>query len=124
MAESARAKNFKRRSRLLDFFIVLLCLSGAAASIYLFLADFFMTLNSGVRQAGTVSIKENTVQRRLADRNIWDRLYNNSPVYDGDLIRIAKVSSATLSLGDNSVELGENTLIRVHITDDASQIAF
>jgi len=63
-------------------------------------------------------IKKNTVQRRLGDRVIWDRLNNESPVYVGDLIHVAEVSAATLYIKGNSIELDENTLIRIVLSPD------
>jgi len=105
----------KKTSRTpLDVFIIILCLSGAAVSIYLFYQDLYSTFRfSTVLPAGTVTVKFNTVQRRFSDRLVWDRLTGNSPVYEGDIIRVAKQSGATLDIDDNEIELGENTLIRI-----------
>jgi hypothetical protein len=103
-----------RRFRLADFLIVLLCLSGAAFLVNLFRLDLFSTLDSmNERPVGTIIVKNNVVQRRMANRVLWDRLAVDSPAYMGDLIRTADISSATLHIDGSSLELGEKTLIRI-----------
>jgi len=104
----------KGKNTVLDIFVTMLCLAGIVFSLYLFQKDLFMSLRSlNNTPAGTVRVKYNTVQRRIQDRMVWDRLFNESPVYNGDLIRIARLSGATLKIDENQIELGENTLIRI-----------
>ena len=108
-----------------DVFVVIICISGIAYSLYLFQQDLFMSLRSlNTAPAGTVSVKYNTVQRRIQDRMIWDRLFNESPVYNGDLIRVSRLSGATLNINENHIELGENTLIRIQNDAGPLQIDF
>jgi len=112
---------YKKRNgfRFLDLFIIVFFLSIAAVSLYLFRMDLLNTFRlQGVEPAGTVIIKKNTVQRRLDDRVIWDRLNRESPVYVGDLIRVAEISAATLNIKDNFIDLDENTLIRIELSPD------
>jgi len=121
MGGKKRSDSDKKSGRVLDFFVVFFCLSGAVVSLYLFQDELFRTVRSmSIQPVGTVAEKYNTVQRRLADRVVWDRLFAESPVYHGDLIRIAKHSGAILNIDGNSIELGENTLI--HIQKDASPL--
>jgi len=109
----------------LDFFVVLFCLCGAGASLYLFQSDLFSTMRSfSALPTGIVSVKYNTVQRRFKDRMIWDRLSNESPVYNGDMIRVARLSGAVITIDNNSIELGENTLIRIQKDGETSNIDF
>jgi len=77
---------------------------------------------NNVEPVGTVIVKRNTVQRRLSDRIIWDRLINESPVYIGDLIRVAEISAATIIINDNSLEIAENTLIRITRSADGDGV--
>jgi hypothetical protein len=113
MAGKTRYKS-KSGFRFLDFFIIVFFLSITAVSLYLFRLDILNTFNlQNVEPVGNVIIKKNTVQRRLGDRVVWDRLANESPVYVGDLIRAAEVSSATIYIQDNGLDLDENTLIRI-----------
>jgi len=115
----------KTSNRALDVFVVLFCLCGAAASLYYFYLDIYATFRSlNIVPAGTVTVKYNTVQRRLADRAVWDRLFEQSAVYSGDLVRIARLSGATLNIDENSIELGENTLIRIQKDEGPLQIEF
>jgi len=112
---------YKKRSdfRFFDLFIIVFFLFIAVVSLYLFRQDLLNTFRlQNVEPAGTVVIKKNTVQRRLGDRVIWDRLNNESPVYVGDLIRVADISAATLYIKGNSIELDENTLIRIVLSPD------
>ncbi|MCL2762924.1 MAG: hypothetical protein FWD36_06955 [Treponema sp.] len=107
---AAKSKSF----RLADYLIVALCLSGAAGCITLFVRDLYKTYNVVNRPpVGSVVVKFNTVQRRLDDRLVYDRLVNRSPVYDGDLIRVADRSGAELEIDNNYLDLKENTLIRI-----------
>ena len=99
---------------LADIFVILICLFTAAASIHLFRLDLMRTIDSFDEEpAGTIIIRNNVVQRRHADRVLWDRIFVDSPVYTGDLIRVADLSAATVYLDDNQLNLNENTLIRI-----------
>jgi len=125
MSDIERKDKGNKSSGVLDFFVVLFCLCGAGASLYMFQDDLFSTMRSYINlPAGTVEIKYNTVQRHFKDRMIWDRLNNESPVYDGDTIRVARLSGAVLTIDNNSVELGENTLIRIQKDSGAANIDF
>ncbi len=91
--ESKKKSNGK--FRLIDFLVIILCLSGAVYSVNLFWADLFQTLNGQNKTPiGSVSIKRNIVQRRMSDRVIWDRLIKESPVYSNDMIRVGDNSEA------------------------------
>jgi LysM repeat protein len=102
-----------------DIFVVVFFLSAAVFSLYLFRADLMQTLEARDEEpAGTIVIRHNVVQRRYADRVLWDRLFVDSPVYSGDLIRAADISEATIYIADNQIDLNENTLIRIQYSPD------
>ena len=110
IGKSERRKYF----RPLDLFVTIFFLAIAIIGVELFRRDLMQTFSlQNVEPVGTIVIKRNIVQRRLSDRVVWDRLANESPVYMGDLIRIAEVSSATLYVDANSIDIDENTLIRI-----------
>ena len=110
MGDKERVKNF----RVVDLFVVVFFLTTAAVSIYLFRLDLFSTLEARDEEpAGIIIIRNNVVQRRYADRTIWDRLVVDSPVYSGDLIRAADLSDATIYIDENQIGVNENTLIRI-----------
>jgi len=99
---------------LIDALVVLFFLSTAAVSMYLFRADLLQTIEARDEDpAGTIIIRNNIVQRRYEDRVIWERLFVDSPVYSGDLIRAADLSDATIHLDENQISVSENTLIRI-----------
>jgi hypothetical protein len=113
----------KKAFRFIDFLIIVFFLSITVVSLYLFRLDLLNTFKlQNVEPAGTVIVKKNTVQRRLGDRVIWDRLNNESPVYPGDLIRVSDVSAATLYIKGNSIELDENTIIRIVLSPDGEGV--
>jgi hypothetical protein len=113
--------NNNRRFHFIDFVIVVLCLSITAYSINLFRLDLFQTIHlQNVQPVGTIIIKDNIVQRRVADRVLWDRLAIESPVYMGDLIRTAEFSATTIAMEGHQIDLGENTLIRIQPVADGS----
>jgi len=114
-----KGKKFSEYFRPLDLVIIVLFLLIAVIGIDMFRYDFLRTINlKNIEPVGTVVIKKNTVQRRISDRVLWDRLANESPVYLGDIIRVANVSAATLIIEDNSIDLDENTLIRINHSSD------
>jgi hypothetical protein len=115
-------KKSDKKFRLVDLLVILLCLLGAAFCIKLFWVDLFQTINGQNKiPIGIVSIKKNTVQRRVADRVLWDRLIKESPVYSGDLIRVADNSEADLIVGGNSIALNENTLVRLRYNKETGE---
>ena len=108
-----------------DFFVVIFCLCGAAVCLYLFQHDLFQTLRSlDASPVGTITVKYNSVQRLFKGRNIWDRLSNDSPVYDGDTILAAHLSSAVINIDNNYIELGENTMIQILKDEGPPNIKF
>jgi hypothetical protein len=119
MSENTRAN--KNHLRLADIVIIILCLSIMAYSLYLFRNDLYQTIRlQNVQPVGTITIKSNVVQRRIADRVLWDRLRVESPVYLGDIIRVAELSAATLNIEDQQIDIEENTLIRIQLSPDGS----
>jgi len=115
-------KKSKNKFRLVDFLVILLCLSGTLYSVNLFWSDLFQTLNGQNKTPiGTVSVKKNIVQRRMSDRVIWDRLIRESPVYSNDLIRVGDNSEIDLHVGGNSININENTLLRLYYDNETGE---
>ena len=112
----------KRNTRLTakDVIVTLLCLAGVGAAVFLFYKDINMTLsNENSEPIGEIHFKENTVQRRLQGRNLWERLKVSSPIYDGDRIRTGDLSEATAKFkSGNEIEIHENTLIQIDFKKD------
>ena len=98
-----------------DIIVILICLFGICLSIILFWTDFTRTLAKiSEKPVGTVSYKYKAAQRKFIDRVLWDRLRQESPVYNGDVIRTADLSEARVTFLDGqAVELFENTLAQI-----------
>ena len=106
-----------------DFIVTIIFLAIAAFAVYLFRQDLMRTIDMrDTEPIGHIVIRRNTVQRRLADRVLWDRLAMDSPVYPGDLIRVAELSSATLYAEGSSIDINENTLIRITKAADGESL--
>lgn len=105
------------QSRIEDVLVVLICLVGIGISLRAFITELnavLVKLNES--PVATITFKYRTAQRRTLDRILWDRLRQESPVYNGDTIRTAERSEATLHFSDgSSVGLTENTMIQVYV---------
>jgi hypothetical protein len=116
----------KTRSRLsnsllLPFLItIFICLIGASTNSWLFYKSFFRALTKQNEQPiATITFKYKTAQRKILDRVVWDRLRQESPVYNGDTIHTAALSEATIWFNDGNVmDLMENTMAQVFLTED------
>jgi len=113
----------ERRSRIADALVVIFCVSGAVFSLNLFRLDLFQSIASqNKKPMGAVTVKNNNVQRRFSDRVLWSRLTVDSPVYLGDLIRVAEYSAATLNINDGIIDINENSLIRIRTSGGEDRI--
>ena len=101
---------------------VITCLFGAAISYTLFHTSFFRALSKlDESPIATITFKYKTAERKFLDRVVWDRLRQNSPVYNGDTIHTAELSEATVWFEDGtSLELFENTMAQVFLHDNGS----
>jgi len=113
-----------RRKWFADVLVIVFCVSGAAFSLNLFRLDLFQSIASqNKKPMGSVTVKYNNVQRRFSDRVLWSRLTVDSPVYSGDLIRVAGYSAATLDINDGIIDINENSLIRIRASSDGEDRA-
>lgn len=109
----------KTRSRLSEVLFISVCICCSLFSIYQFYQALNRTLVKDEEPIGTISFKYKTAQRKFIDDTLWDRLQQDSPVYEGDTIRTAEQSEATLTFIDgNMMELQSNTMIRINLSDD------
>ncbi|MBQ9630401.1 MAG: hypothetical protein IJR49_02310, partial [Treponema sp.] len=101
---------------------VFLCLCGIAFCSYLFYKNFFRSLTKlNEAPIATITFKKKVAQRKFIDRVVWDRLQQNSPIYNGDTVRTAELSGALVSFASGAVlELEENTLAQFFQNDDGS----
>ena len=108
----------KTKSRLVDVLVILVCLAGSAISVWQFWKELNKTLvKLNDEPIATITFKYKTAQRKFSDDLVWDRLRQNSPVYNGDTIRTADFSEATIYFNDgNIMDLSENTMARVSLS--------
>ena len=108
-----------------DIFIYGFCVIGILFFLNLFRLDLFKTLTRQTEAPiAVITFKYKAAQRRFADRVLWDRLKKESPVYDGDFIRTAEISEATVTFtgGNAVINLAENSLIQLHEDDGGLRI--
>lgn len=116
----------KVKSRLTEALFVLLCLTCSAFSV----SQFWTALNKSLYKLNeepiaTIEFKYKTAQRRFFEDLIWDRLRQESPVYEGDTIRTAPLSEATIYFIDgNIMDLQENTMARISLKEDGVEVDF
>ncbi len=116
--------NFKNINKFdLIFTISVLILS--LMFLKLFFDDINRIYEHTAKSVGTITFKRNRAQRQVTDSLKWERIKNESPVYNGDTIRTDRDSSAALKFEDTTaLELADNTLIRVRFLDDYNDISF
>ena len=110
----------------LPFWIaVSFCLLGVAVNSSLFYKSFFRALTKlNEEPIAKITFKYKTAQRKFLDRVVWDRLQQNSPVYNGDMIHTAGLSEATVWFDDGTIlDLAENTMAQVFRHSDGSLAA-
>lgn len=99
---------------------VFICLICAAVSYWLFHQSFFRALSKmGEEPIATITFKYKTAERKFLERVVWDRLRQNSPVYNGDTIHTADLSEATVWFVDGTtLDLAENTMAQIFLHGD------
>lgn len=113
-------KKTRFKSPLRDALVISFCLSCAALFLFLFWRDLnSSTTRNDKTRIATISFKNRIAQRKFSDRVVWERVNQNSPVYDGDIIRTADLAQATLHFEDGtSLDLYENTMIQIAYSKD------
>ena len=103
-------------SILQDIAVVVFSLAAVAFTAQLFYRDVNKTLERSDKvPVASISYKYKSVQRKFLDRSVWDRPVQYSPVYNGDIIRTAPSSEATIYFPDqNVITVGANTMIQIY----------
>ncbi|MCR5723774.1 MAG: FecR family protein [Treponema sp.] len=101
---------------------ITVCLFGISVNSVLFHNSFFRALSKmNEEPIATITFKYKTAQRKFLDRVVWDRLQQDSPVYNGDTIHTAALSEATVWFDDGTIlDLAENTMAQVFRHTDGS----
>ncbi len=107
----------EKRFTISDTLVTIACLIGFMYYVSLFNGVLNQSLDKINEQPiGTITFKYKSAQRKLIDRVLWDRVKQNSPVYNGDIIRTAELSEATITFVDgNVIDLYEQSLAQVFL---------
>ena len=112
----------KQNDSLFKYFVItiFICLIGAFISSALFYKGFFRALTKlNEEPIATITFKYKTAQRKFLERVVWDRLRQNSPVYNGDTIHTENLAEATVYFIDGNVmNLSENTMAQVFLSEN------
>ncbi|WP_010260512.1 FecR domain-containing protein, partial [Treponema primitia] len=108
-----------------DYVVFLICIAGVLFCLWFFRQDLNQSLTRLEAPMGTITFKYKAAQRRLSDRVLWDRLAKESPVYNGDLIRTADLSEATVTFHSGGIiNLQENSIIQLFEENAIPRIDF
>ncbi|MDR2210926.1 MAG: hypothetical protein LBO65_05575 [Spirochaetaceae bacterium] len=120
-------KKKNTKFKVIDRLIIILCLTGAALSGTAFWREYNRTLvKLNEEPVGLIVFKNRTAHRKIENRVAWDRLKQSSPVYNGDTVRTAELSHATITFQDQvtNLSLSESTLIQVFYDSQGVRIDF
>ncbi len=100
--------------------LIIFCLIGSGVFSYLFVKDLNTTLTKmNEEPIASISFKYKSAQRKFIEREIWDKLKQQSPLYNGDTVRTAPLSEATIFFGeDDTIELYEDSIIQIFMEGD------
>jgi hypothetical protein len=121
-----KKKNLRLVNKFFSCIATVLCFAGIFCFFFLFWQDLqFSMKRNDKTPVAVVYFKHNTAQRRMIDHNIWERLQQASPVYDGDRIRTASDSAAYTVFSDGTrLDLDENTLVQVFTHKGSDHVQF
>ncbi len=116
----------RRIIKILNVAIVLICLTGAFFSA----RAYYNAVNASFEKLdeepiGTIVYKYKVAQRKMTERLAWDRVKQHTPIYNGDLVRTAELSEATITFIDGtSIDLFGQTLTQVFYDEEGVLINF
>jgi len=91
-----------------------------------FVSDLNALTSHGDEPAlGTITFKKQTATRRSAHSQVWERLRNQSPVYQSDTLRTAEDSEAVVNFDDGlNLDLQQNTMLRLTLQGQTRNVDF
>lgn len=98
--------------------LLMFCFIGALISGYLFYRSFYRIAANSAKPIAYVTAKTRIAQRKFFDRMSWDRIGQNSAIYNGDTIHTGALSEVTVSFIDGTmVDLYDNTMVQVFLNE-------
>lgn len=122
-----KKRNTRLKASLADILLFILCSLGAAAALGLYYKDInSWSLKNNETAVAKIYFKKNVVQRKFIDNDIWERVNQESPIYNGDKIRTASDSEihAQFEKTGTKIQLKENSLIQIFSNKKEKSIDF
>ncbi len=122
-----KKRNTRSKASFADVLIFVLCSLGAAAALGLYYKDInSFSLKNNETAVAKIYFKKNVVQRKFIDNDIWERVNQESPIYNGDKIRTASDSEihAQFEKTGTKIQLKENSLIQIFSNKKEKSIDF
>ena len=122
-----KKRNTRLKASLADILLFILCSLGAATALGLYYKDInSWSLKNNEVAVAKIYFKKNIVQRKFIDNDIWERVNQESPIYNGDKIRTAQDSEihAQFEKTGTKIQLKENSLIQIFSNKKEKAIDF
>lgn len=122
-----KKRNTRLKASLADILLFILCSLGAATALGLYYKDInSWSLKNNETAVAKIYFKKNVVQRKFIDNDIWERVNQESPIYNGDKIRTAQDSEihAQFEKTGTKIQLKENSLIQIFSNKKEKAIDF
>lgn len=122
-----KKKNTTSRLNKVDYLIFSICSVFAVVSLVLFFIETnSLYVKQNEKPIAVISLKENKVERKLIDHNVYEKVRLNTDIYDGDIIRTEDKSQTVADFFSNgtSIKLNENSIIQVFQDKKKSSIDF
>ena len=112
----------RQKLRASDFFITLLCLCVCGVSLWFFWKDLnSSSIRTDIDKIAIIHFKKNISQRKFNDRVVWERLQQDSELYNYDTVRTSDNAEAVIYFADGTkIDLNENTMIQIVVEEDGS----
>jgi hypothetical protein len=114
------------KSLIKNTLLPLINLTVIAYSGFLLYNDYSSSIQtSGTVQIGTITFKKKVAERKYTQQVIWEKVENNTPVYNFDSIRTEAGSLAVINLNDGTaIELEEETMVVLQQSQEGLDIDF
>ena len=122
-----KKRNTRLKDSRADILLFILCSLGAATALGLYYKDInSWSLKNNEVAVAKIYFKKNVVQRKFIDNDIWERVNQESPIYNGDKIRTAHDSEihAQFEKTGTKIQLKENSLIQIFSNKKEKAIDF
>lgn len=122
-----KKRNTRLKANIADILLFILCSLGAATALGLYYKDInSWSLKNNEVAVAKIYFKKNVVQRKFIDNDIWERVNQESPIYNGDKIRTAQDSEihAQFEKTATKIQLKENSLIQIFSNKKEKAIDF